>query len=84
MPESTTLGPEAPLGQLERALIDEFIRARGHDPLRLTDLPPHEREALLKDASVYASAKLTEIESRSHFLHELHDSPPGFPDVGRK
>ena len=63
---------EAPLSQLERALIAEFVRARGFDPLALADLPEHERKALLKDASIYASGKLTEVESREHFLDEIH------------
>lgn len=78
-PETSALPP--PLGQLERALIDEFVRARGYDPLKLADLPEEEREPLLKDASVYASARLAEVESRSHFLHEIHD---GVPDVSKR
>jgi hypothetical protein len=68
---------EAPLGQLERSLIDEFVRAQGYDPNKLADLPEHEREKLLADASVYASGKLTEVEARSHFLDEIHDGTPG-------
>jgi hypothetical protein len=60
--------------QLERALIEEFMRARGYDPHKLSELPAQEREALLKEASVYASVKLTEVESRSHFLDEIHNS----------
>jgi hypothetical protein len=63
---------ELPLGQLEQSLIEAFVRARGYDPLRLADLPDAEREALLKDASTYASGRLVEIEARSHFLHEIH------------
>jgi hypothetical protein len=63
---------EATLGQLERALIEEFVRARGYDPLRLADLPEHDRLTLLKEASIYASGKLTEMESRERFLDEIH------------
>jgi hypothetical protein len=66
----------APLAQLEHALIDQFVRGRGHDPLTLDALPEHERETLLKEASLYASAKLTEIEARSHFLDDVHDRLP--------
>lgn len=64
---------ESPLARLERALIDEFVRKRGYDPLTLADLPEGERVSLLKDASVYASGKLMEVEARSHFLDEIHD-----------
>jgi hypothetical protein len=68
---------QAPLSQLERALIDEFVRARGYDPRNLSEVPEPERSALLKDASTYASLKLTEVESRSHLLDEMHDGIPG-------
>ncbi len=67
----------APLGELERAIIDQFVRARGYDPLTLHALPEDERETLLKEASLHASAKLAEIEARSHFLAEIHDGVPG-------
>jgi hypothetical protein len=60
------------LGQLEQALIEAFVRGRGYDPLRLADLPEQERNALLKEASTYASGKLVEIEARSHFFDEIH------------
>lgn len=64
---------EAPLSHLERALIDEFIRARGYDPLTTSSLPEHERQMLLRDAALHASTKLAEVESRSHLVHDLHD-----------
>jgi hypothetical protein len=63
---------EAPFARLEQSLIDEYIRMRGHDPERLADLLATERDALLKDASLYASGKLSEVETRSHYVHELH------------
>ena len=73
---------QPPLGQLERALIDEFMRARGYDPLKLADLPEEERQTLRKEASVYASARLTEVESRSHVLHDIHDGVSGVSKTG--
>lgn len=61
-----------PSSGLEQSLIDEFVRARGYDPHNLALLPEAERHALLTDASVYASGKLSEIEARAHFVHGLH------------
>lgn len=61
-----------PEGQLERAFIDEFLRARGHNPKAIDALPEQERKTLLREASVYAAGKLTEVEARAHFVHELH------------
>ena len=63
---------EDPCGQLERAFIDEFVRMQGYDPLELKKLPEQQRHALLKEASTYAATKLTEVESRAHFIHEIH------------
>lgn len=68
-----TAAVESPLAQLERTLIDEFMRARGHDPRKLADLLPLKRDSLLREASVFASSRLAEVESRSHFVHEIHD-----------
>jgi hypothetical protein len=62
----------APLSKLERTLIEEYIRQRGYDPDKLSDLSGDERDRLLKDASVYASCRLVEVEARSHFLDEIH------------
>ena len=61
------------LGQLERTLIDGFLRSRGVEPRSLSELPASEREKLLAEASVYASGKLMEVESRSHYVAEIHD-----------
>jgi hypothetical protein len=64
-----------PLADLERALIDEFLRARGHSLSSLRELPPEQATTLLKEASLYASSKMTEVESRAHYVDELHHGP---------
>lgn len=62
-----------PLAQLERTFIDEFLRSQGVDPHTLHELPEEQARPLLKAASVYAAIKLTEVEARAHFVHEIHD-----------
>jgi hypothetical protein len=57
---------------LEQAFIDDFLRMRGHDTRTLRGLPAAERDALLKQASTYAAAKLAEVESRAHYVHDIH------------
>ena len=57
---------------LEQAFIDDFLRMRGHDATTLRSVPPAERNALLKQASTYAAAKLAEVESRAHYVHDIH------------
>ena len=73
----TTKDPDAPAledqnAHLELALIEQFIRARGIDPARLHELPDDERHQLQKEAAAHAALKLAEMESRAHYVHELH------------
>ena len=63
---------EDPEGRLETMLIDEFLRARGVDSATLNALAEVEAKRVLTEASVYAAAKLAEIEARAHFVHEIH------------
>ena len=63
---------EDPEGQLESALIEEFLRARGLDSVALHALPQATAKRVLTEASVYAATKLAEVESRAHFVHEIH------------
>jgi len=64
---------EEPLAELERRLIDEYLRKQGHDPDALRRRHDEAARKLLSEASTYAATKLTEIESRSHYVRELHD-----------
>lgn len=73
---------ESPLGGLERALIDEFLHMRGQTPESLHELAESERRALLGEASVYASGKLSEVDARSKFVHEMHEIRPGRAQTG--
>lgn len=77
--EPTAFGRDS-IADLERAFIDEFLQARGYTTATLHQLPAETATALLKDASVYACGRLTEVESRAHFVSDLHDA--GHPEPG--
>ncbi|HVG71081.1 MAG TPA: hypothetical protein VM819_09230 [Vicinamibacterales bacterium] len=63
---------EEPMAELERRIIDEYIRGLGHDPDKLhASLDPAARKILV-DASTYAATRLSEVEARSHYVRELH------------
>jgi hypothetical protein len=62
-----------PLADLERRLIDEYLRAAGHDPEELRNRHDDAARKLLADASLHAAVKLAEIETRSHYVRELHE-----------
>jgi hypothetical protein len=70
--EPTVRAMEDPAGQLEKALIEEFLRARGLESSALHALPEHDAKRVLIEASVYAATKLAEVEARAHFVHEIH------------
>ena len=68
--------PDAPL---ERMYIEAFLQKRGYtlhcsgEPLRrICDVPEDEAKRLMTAASAYASTKLAEVETRAHFIEEVH------------
>jgi hypothetical protein len=63
---------EEPQAALERAFIDEYLRAHGHDLRMLHKLPADQVQGVLREAALYAATKLAELEARSHYIHEIH------------
>ena len=61
-----------PLAQLERELIDEYLKKAGCDPRRLSELQESRARELLARASAYASGRLSEFEARERYLHDIH------------
>ena len=61
-----------PLAELEHQLISAYVAGAGHDLQELRARSDDEAKRLLAEASRYASAKLSEIEARSLYLHHLH------------
>jgi hypothetical protein len=62
-----------PASSLERAFIAEFLERHGHTQSTLHELPEAEAIPLLREASIYASARLSEVEARAHYIHDIHD-----------
>ncbi len=63
---------EEPLAELEWRLISEYVEAAGQDLHALLARHDEAAKKLLAEASLHASARLTEVESRSHYLRKLH------------
>jgi hypothetical protein len=68
---------EEPLAELERQLIRAYLASGGHDFHALVTRDDDEARKLLTEASRHASTKLSEVESRSHYLRKLHGEPNG-------
>lgn len=60
-----------PEALMERSLIDEFLQAHGTSLATLSSLPSDKADALLREASRYASTKLMEVEARARFVHSI-------------
>lgn len=60
-----------PLAQLERELMTAYIAGAGENIETLVLRTDEPARRLLTDASLYASARLAEVESRLHYLKSL-------------
>ncbi len=76
MSQEHTQPGDDPLAQLERALIEEFLERQGSSLAALRSLPPEESDRLLRDASAYASGRLSEVETRAHLVGDLQSGVP--------
>jgi hypothetical protein len=59
------------LAELERRLIDEYLRSAGQDPDTIRGSHDERSRELLTAASTYAASRLTEVETRAHYLRSL-------------
>jgi hypothetical protein len=66
-----------PESALERAFIAEYLQRHGHTASTLHGLPPAEAMSMMREASLYASAKLGEVEARAHYVHDIHHAHDG-------
>lgn len=62
---------EEPLAELERELIRAYVAGCGQELGALLGRHDEEARRILSAASVYATARLTEVESRWHYLRTL-------------
>ena len=62
---------EEPLAQLERELMTAYIASAGEDIEALVSRTDERARRLLADASLYATSRLSEVETRSHYLRSL-------------
>ena len=61
----------SPQSALERELIAQYLRDKGYRRKDLRKLPKEEAEKLMKEAYMYASLKLAEIEAKVSFRQKI-------------
>ncbi|HEY3093789.1 MAG TPA: hypothetical protein VGJ52_11850 [Vicinamibacterales bacterium] len=69
-PDTTPL--EEPQARLELAFIEEFLRSLGYEPAEVRRRTDPTALRLLTQASTYAATRLTEVESRARYIHDIH------------
>jgi hypothetical protein len=62
---------EEPLARLERELMTAYIAGAGENIEELVARTDERARRLLSDASLYATSRLAEVETRSHYLRSL-------------
>jgi hypothetical protein len=60
---------------LEWAYLEEYLKGIGYSFEQLRTLPGELARALMRDASLFASMRLSEVEARAHLMEELHGGP---------
>lgn len=63
---------EEPLARLERELIRAWVEAAGYRLDELLTRDDDEARGILAAASRHASERLAEVETRAHYVHDLH------------
>jgi hypothetical protein len=58
---------KSPQSKLGRILIVKYLNDKGFRLEDLADLPPAEAKELMKEACMFASLKLAEIDAKAHF-----------------
>jgi hypothetical protein len=60
-----------PTAALEKRYIEEYLYAKGFSLQSLHELLPERAKQLMREASLYASNKLAEVEKRAHMMQDL-------------
>jgi hypothetical protein len=55
--------------------MEEYLAGQGYSLAQLRLLPGQRARALMREASLFASLRLSEVEARSHLVEELHGGP---------
>ena len=61
-----------PRSALERKFIEEYLARKGHSLADMPLLGEEQANILMKEACMFASLKLAEIEARAHLRASIH------------
>ena len=68
--------PELAPAHLERAYIEQYLHGLGYTLETVQHLPAEQSKLLMRAASLYASSRLAEVETRAHLVEDIHGGGP--------
>lgn len=73
MSEKEKGASEGSQAALEKTLLEEFLKSKGHTFKDLCNLPEEEAKTLMIEACKYASLKLAQVESTARFREKIKE-----------
>ncbi len=65
---------EGPQSALEKKFVEEYLQSKGYSRDNLHKLPEELVKQLMREACMYASLKLAEVQAKSQFREEIRTS----------
>lgn len=66
---------EGPQSALEKKFVEDYLQSKGYSRDTLHKLSDELVKQLMKEACMYASLKLAEVEAKSQFREEIRTTP---------
>ena len=66
---------EGPQSALEKKFVEDYLQSKGYSRDTLHKLPDELVKQLMREACMYASLKLAEVEAKSQFREEIRTTP---------
>ncbi len=63
---------EGPQSALEKKFVEDYLQSKGYSRKDLPELSEELVKQLMKEACMYASLKLAEVQAKSQFRDEIH------------
>jgi hypothetical protein len=66
---------EGPQSALEKKFVEDYLQSKGYSREDIHKLPEDVVKQLMREACMYASLKLAELQAKSQFRDEIHIPP---------
>lgn len=74
LPKADVRCKDNPKVMLEYMFISAYLNTKGYTLETIQELSLEEIKKIMTEACTFASVKLAEIETRAHFVQDMHDA----------